>query len=990
MIYTPLQLKTSYTLLSSLIRIPELIQKAKSLGYQSLAITDHNNMFGVPAFYQECKKNNIKPVIGLELEVEDKNILLYAMNNQGYKNLIKLSTIVSERNITLEDLTLYQNDLILVIPYSFFNEEIYNIYKYHYIGYSTKEEQDKIKEDKVFINNVSYLEKEDHKYLDYLIMIKEQKVIGEYHLNENTLHHLMNEQELLSYTTETDIHTSKEIADLCNVEISYTNNLLPIYDEKINAYEYLKYLCKKGLNRRLNNHVPEVYITRLEKELSIINEMNFCNYFLIVWDYVKYAKQNHILVGPGRGSAAGSLVSYTLGIIDIDPIKYDLLFERFLNPERITMPDIDIDFDSEKRQDVINYCINKYGEKKVAGIITFDTLAAKQVVRDVARTLNIPIPEVDNLTKLFSPKETLQEIMSNNVKLKRLLAENHSYQKLFDIALHLEGLPRNIGIHASGIVISRIPIDETIPLYKNARGIYTTAYSMNYLEPLGLLKMDFLGISNLTLIQEVLTNIRKQEKINITFQNIPLDDKKTLEVFSKVKTDGIFQFESPGMKRFLEKLKVASFDDLIAALALYRPGAMEFIDNYIRRKEGLEEVTYPDKCLEKILKPTYGIIIYQEQILEIARTYAGYTLGEADILRRAISKKKEKVLLEEKPKFIEKSLSNGHTQKQAEQIYNLILKFANYGFNKSHSVGYATVAYKMAFLKTYFFQYFETAILNNVIGNDYKTKLYLSEIRQNKIEILPPDINQSTSIYQVQDKKIICPLSIIKNVGTTISRQIIEERKLAPYTSFINFLERNYSPSSKNPSPLTENKPGSLNKKAIISLIKSGCFNSFGANEKTLINNLEEIFNYILISKNAGMIDLPPLSLKQYEEYTKEEQIENQLDTFGFYLSNHPTNIYKKDSDIDTLSIEKYFDRTISMVLSIDNIKEVTTKNNDIMSFVTASDEYGQISLTLFPKTYKQYNNIKKKDIIRILGRVEKRFDQYQIIVNSLNLLESK
>ena len=417
---------------------------------------------------------------------------------------------------------------------------------------------------------------------------------------------------------------------------------------------------------------------------------------------------------------------------------------------------------------------------------------------------------------------------------------------------------------------------------------------------------------------------------------------------------------------------------------------MEFIDNYIRRKEGLEEVTYPDKCLEKILKPTYGIIIYQEQILEIARTYAGYTLGEADILRRAISKKKEKVLIEEKPKFIEKSLSNGHTQKQAEQIYNLILKFANYGFNKSHSVGYATVAYKMAFLKTYFFQYFETAILNNVIGNDYKTKLYLSEIRQNKIEILPPDINQSTSIYQVQDKKIICPLSIIKNVGTTISRQIIEERKLAPYTSFINFLERNYSPSSKNPSPLTENKPGSLNKKAIISLIKSGCFNSFGTNEKTLINNLEEIFNYILISKNAGMIDLPPLSLKQYEEYTKEEKIENQLDTFGFYLSNHPTNIYKKDSDIDTLSIEKYFDRTISMVLSIDNIKEVTTKNNDIMSFVTASDEYGQISLTLFPKTYKQYNNIKKKDIIRILGRVEKRFDQYQIIVNSLNLLESK
>ena len=990
MIYTPLQLKTSYTLLSSLIRIPTLIKRAKSLGYQALAITDHNNMFGVPSFYQECKKNNIKPVIGLELEVEDKNILLYAMNNQGYKNLIKLSTIVSEREITKEDLNTYKENLILVIPYPFFDEEIYNLYSHHYIGYSTKEEQEQIKEDKIFINNVSYLEKEDHKYLDYLLMIKEQKIIGEYILNENTLHHLMKEQELLEHTTTIDINTTKEIVDLCNVEIGYTSNLLPIYDKNINAYDYLKYLCEKGLKRRLNNNVPEIYLTRLEKELSIINKMNFCNYFLIVWDYVKYAKQNHILVGPGRGSAAGSLVSYTLGIIDIDPIKYDLLFERFLNPERVTMPDIDIDFDSEKRQDVINYCINKYGEKKVAGIITFDTLAAKQVVRDVARTLDIHLTEVDTLTKLLSSKETLQETMTNNIKLKRLLNDNPTYQKLFDIALHLEGLPRNIGIHASGIVISRISIDETIPLYKNNRGIYTTAYSMNYLEPLGLLKMDFLGISNLTLIQEVLNNIRKQENINITFQNIPIEDKKTLEVFSKVKTDGIFQFESPGMKRFLEKLKVSSFNDLIAAIALYRPGAMEFIDNYIRRKEGLEPVTYPDPSLEDILKPTYGIIIYQEQILEIARTYAGYTLGEADILRRAISKKKEQILIEEKPKFIEKSLSNGHTKNQAEQIYNLILKFANYGFNKSHSVGYATVAYKMAFLKTYFFQYFETAILNNVIGNDYKTKLYLSEIRQNKIEILPPDINQSTSIYQVQNEKIICPLSIIKNVGTTIASQIIQERKLSPYTSFINFLERNYSPPTKQKTSLNENKPGSLNKKAIISLIQAGCFNSFGTNEKTLINNLEEIFNYVLISKNAGMIDLPPLNLEEYEEYSKEEQIANQFDIFGFYLSNHPTNIYKCTTDIDTLSVEKYFDRTISMVLSIDNIKEVTTKNNDIMAFITASDEYGQISLTLFPKTYKQYNHIKKKDIIRILGRVEKRFDQYQIIVNSLNLLESK
>lgn len=974
--YTPLQVKTSYSLLESLNEIKKLVSYAASLGYKSLAITDVNNMFGVPEFYQECQKNNIKPIIGIELTIEDKKILLYAMNNQGYKNLIKLSTLVSERTLTKEDLENHATDVLLIMPYSNFDESIYQIYSNHYIGYSNKEQADKIKEDKILINDVSYLYKEDYKYLDYLYMIKELKVLGEYELGTHQGKHLLTKEDLQNLTTERDINTSKQIADLCTVELSFTKGLLPIYDKNIDAYEYLTYLCTKGLKRRLNDNVPEVYINRLKTELSIIKEMDFCNYFLIVWDYVKYAKQNNILVGPGRGSAAGSLVSYTLGIIDIDPIKYDLLFERFLNPERITMPDIDIDFDSEKRQDVINYVIDKYGEKKVAGIITFDTLAAKQVVRDVARILEISPSDTDYITKLLSSRETLSETLQTNVKLKRLIDENPKYQRLFDISLHLEGNPRNIGIHASGIVMSSLDIDETIPLYKNNRGIYTTAYSMNYLEPLGLLKMDFLGISNLTLIQEVLTNIRKKEKLNITFSNIPLDDKKTLEIFRKVKTDGIFQFESAGMRRFLEKLQVSSFDDVIAALALYRPGAMDFIDNYIRRKNGDEPIEYPDKSLESILKPTYGIIIYQEQIMQIARTLAGYTLGEADILRRAISKKKEEILLQEKPKFIEKSITNGYTYETAEQVYNLILKFANYGFNKSHSVGYATVAYKMAFLKTYFFKYFETAILNNVIGNDTKTKIYLAEIKQNNIKILPPDINLSTSKYEVEDNTIRCPLSIITNVGTLISREIIEKRKLAPYKSFIDFVVRTYSIG--------------INKKVLISLIKAGCFNSFGINEKTLINNLDIIINYADLAKDAGMIELSPPNLIPEDNYTKEEQIDNQLEVFGFYLSNHPTNIYKNATDLDTRNVEQYFDKTITLVLVIDQIKEVTTKKNDIMAFLTASDEYGQISLTMFPKTYKTYNNINKKDIVRIFGRVERRFDQYQIIVNSLKILEQK
>ena len=975
--YTPLQVKTSYSILESLNGIEKLIKKAKELGYTSLAITDNDNMFGVPEFYQECKKNNIKPIIGIELTLEDKKILLYAINNNGYKNLIKLSTLKSEQELKIEDLKKYSKDILLIIHTKYYNEEIYNIYEKKYIGYSTKEEQKEIKQNnKVLITEVSYLEKEDYKYIDYLYMIKELKILGEYELNTHIGKHLLPKEEVLLLSEEEDINNTHNIAELCNVELNYTEGLLPIYEQEKNAYEYLTYLCNKGLNRRLNNNIPSNYQHRLDYELKIINQMNFCDYFLVVWDYVKYAKNNNILVGPGRGSAVGSLVSYTLGIIDIDPIKYNLLFERFLNPERITLPDIDIDFDSEKRQDIINYVLNKYGEKKVAGIITFDTLSAKQVIRDVSRILELSPSDTEEITKQINSKETLEENLSNNIKIKRLIDTNLKYKKVFEIAKHLEGVPRNIGIHASGIVISSKNIDETVPLYKSSRGTYITAYSKNYLEPLGLLKMDFLGIANLTLIQEIINNIQEKEKINITFQKIPLDDKKTIELFKKGNTDGIFQFESPGMKRFLEKYNANNFEDIIAALALYRPGAMNFIDTYIRRKEGKEKVNYLHPSLEPILKPTYGIIIYQEQIMQIARTLAGYTLGEADILRRAISKKKEELLLNEKPKFIEKSIQNGYSKELSEDIYNLILKFANYGFNKSHSVGYAVVAYKMAFLKTHFLKYFETATLNNVIGNEEKTKIYISEIKRNNIEILPPNINKSEDKYIIENNTIICPFSIIKAIGGQVSKEIIKERNKEPYKDFIDFVVRNYSPS--------------INKKVITYLIKADCFSTFNENAKTLINNLDSIINYAELLQDVGMLELSKPNLLKSEDYTKDEKLSNQLETYGFYLSNHPVNNYKLSTDIDTREIPKFFDKNISLVLIIDNIKEITTKKNDIMAFITASDEFGKISLTLFPKTYKQYNSIKKKDIIRITGKVEKRYDQYQIIVNNLSKMNKK
>lgn len=987
MIYTPLQVKTNYSLLQSLNETEKLISTAKDLGYESLAITDHNNMFAVCLFYQTCLKYGIKPIIGIELTVNDSVVLLYAINNLGYNNLIKLSTIVSERELTKEDLILYRDNLVLVMPYKHYNKDIFDIYDVGYVGYSTRHECDKIKGDKVFINDVSYIDKDDYKYLDYLYMIKELKVLGEYELGTHKGRHLLRKEELSFVTNEVDINNTKVISDMCNVEIGYIKDLLPVYDEKIDSYEYLKYLCNKGLLRRLSNKVDERYKVRLEKELDIIRRMNFCDYFLIVWDYVKYAKQHNILVGPGRGSAAGSLVSYTLGIIDIDPIKYDLLFERFLNPERITMPDIDIDFDSEKRQDVINYVLDKYGCKKVCGIITFDTLSAKQVVRDVGRILDLSQQEVDNIVKQLSNKESLKETLGNNVKLRRMIDDNAKYKRLFDIALHLEGNPRNIGLHASGIVISRVDIDNVIPLYKSNRGLYTTGYSMNYLEPLGLLKMDFLGISNLTLIQEVITNIRDNTNYNITFSNIPLDDKKTFEIFKSAKTDGIFQFESFGMRRFLEKLQVENFDDLVAALALYRPGAMGYIDNYIKRRNGKERVEYPDPSLEDILKPTYGIIIYQEQIIQIVRAFAGYTLGEADILRRAISKKKSDILENERPKFIEKSVKKGHSKESALNIYNIILKFANYGFNKSHSVGYAMVAYKMAFLKTYFFEYFEVAILNNAIGNLDKTKVYLMEAKQRGINILYPDINNSTDKYRVVGNNIICPLSIIKNVGVVQTKNILDKRGKGGYLDFIDFMVKNYNSSVLDNNGL--NRGNVINKKIVLSLIKAGCFDSFNVNVKTLINNLDNIINYAELCQNAGMIEVSLPSLEYYEDYSSDEKIDIQFEVFGFYLSNHPVSNYRSEFDIEGIYLEKYFNRNVQMVLYVDNIREVVTKNNDTMAFVKGVDEYREVSLTMFPKVYKQYNNIKKKDIIRVFGRVEKRFEQYQIIVNSLKVLNN-
>ena len=803
-------------------------------------------------------------------------------------------------------------------------------------------------------------------------MIKEGKVLGEYELNTHINEYLLSYDEVLKVSNKEDILNTKEISDMCNLTIGYKEGLLPVYDENINSFEYLSMLCNKGLKRRLNDNVSELYQNRLDYELSIIKQMGFCDYFLVVWDYVKYAKFHDILVGPGRGSAAGSLVSYTLGITDIDPIKYDLLFERFLNPERVTMPDIDIDFDNEKIDEVINYVISKYGEKKVAGIITFMRMSAKQVIRDVGRVLKINLPIIDAVSKqiIYS---TLVENMDKNVSFKRIINSSEELKRLYNISLKLEGLIRNPSIHAAGIVMSRYSIDETIPLYKSDSGMYLTAFTKDYLEPLGLLKMDFLRLATLSFIDDVIKNIRKQKGIDITFSKIPLDDKKTLKIFYDVKTDGIFQFESDGMKNFLSKLKVSCFDDIVAALALFRPGPMDNIDTYIRRKEGKEKIDYIDSSLEPILKSTYGIIIYQEQIMEIAKVMAGYTYGEADVLRRAMSKKDENKLLKERPKFIEGAVSKGYSLDKANYVFDLILKFADYGFNKSHSVAYAIIGYKMAFLKTYFPMYFLSSSLTNVIGNEYKTKMYLQEARSNNIKILCPNINYSGYKYEVIDKSIRCPISIIKNIGKVGYNEIEKEKKNCEFVDFTDFVVRCYSQS--------------LNKKSIISLVLAGCFDEFGYNKKTLVNNLDNIINYAELVNDGGMIELEKPELEYYEEYSKEELVNYEYNVYGFYLLSHPTLIYKNNNDVDLVNIDKYYDRKINIVVVIDRVKEILTKKNDAMLFVYGSDNTGSIDITLFPNVYLENKDINKKDVIRVFGRVEKRYERYQIIADKVSKL---
>lgn len=964
----PLKIKTDYSLLKSTIKMTDLFSFLNERKITVAGICDEN-LYGVMEFYNLCEINKIKPIIGLEIVVNEITLSLYAKDYSGYQNLLKLHTIQENREITIADLELFHHHLKAILSYEFINhfDEIHAVMADLYLGYYTEFEKNNsllITDKIVFVNNIRSLKMEDTKYLDYLNMIEKGTTLENYE-KQNYSKEYWNDSEVTKEEEETTENFCKDIS----IVIPKNNRYIPKFETgQENSYDYLVALSKKGLTRRLKGFVPEEYQSRLNFELETIAKMGFVDYFLIVYDYVFFAKKNGILVGPGRGSAAGSLVSYTLGITDVDPIQYQLLFERFLNPERISMPDIDIDFEYTRRNEVITYVKEKYGYDCVSGIMTFGTLGSKLVLRDLGKCLNLSNELINKFVNLVDPKKTLKENLENQA-VKFYYDNREEVKNWYDIAFHLEGLKRHISTHAAGVVISSVPLDDVIPIAMSG-GELLTGVTMAYLEDLGLLKMDFLALRNLTIIQNIIELIKKDKQIDINLSKIDLNDPKVISLFHHADTLGIFQFESTGMTHFLEKLKPDSFNDLVAALALFRPGPMHNIDSFIKRKEGRESVDYIHPDFEPILKDTYGIIIYQEQVMQILSLMGGFTFSEADNIRRAMSKKKKEVIMESKEKFIEGAKKKNYQEKTAEEVYDLILRFADYGFNKAHSVSYGLIGFQMAYLKVNYPIYYIANLLNMSMNVVSKTKEYLIEARKRGYILLKPDINESIDTYKIIDNSLILPFSIINNLGSESTVTIIKEReKNGSYKDFFDFVARTYGKS--------------VNKKTIECLIDSGAFDSFYENKEVLKENIDSAMNYAtLISDLDASYVLKPTLMDTGKESEKDDRL-RELETFGFYLSNHPSSKFNGSWVVKLENISKYFDKHIKCVVVVENIKKIETKKKDTMAFLKASDETSDGDFVVFPTFMTLLNQLKKGDLILIEGKVTKRFDKYQInIVN--------
>lgn len=939
--HIPLKVTTDYTLLKSLIKMPDLISFLCDNKISACGICDEN-LYGVLDFYFSCKKNNIKPIIGLSIKLNNLEVCLYAINYEGYKNLLKIHTLKEKNELNVLNIKEFCKNILVILPYE--SKELYNEFSCFdviFIGYKTQYEKINalaITKNIVFFKDLRVLKKEEVSYLKYLDILRKDNI----EVNSDCC-----------YCDDVNDENIEKIVKLINIEIPLDKRYIPKYSD--NSYELLRNLCVKGLNKRLNGKVSKEYVDRLKYELDVINKMGFVDYFLIVYDYVLYAKKNNILVGPGRGSAAGSLVSYSIGITEIDPISFGLMFERFLNPERITMPDIDIDFDAYKREQVIDYVRSKYGMSNVALGLTFTTFKSKLVLREVGKILNISNNLLDSFIKCINGSLSLKDNLKNEI-VKKYINNYKEIKNLYVISMHLEGLKKNTSTHAAGVVISSEKLDEIIPIHCENNTLITGC-TMDYMESIGLLKMDFLAVKNLSTIANILDVIGHDK-----LKNISLDNKEVYKIFSSGKTEGIFQFETPLLRNIIKKIEPTCFQDLVAGIALGRPGTIDEVDTYVLRKKGKEKVDYIDKTLDVILKETYGIIIYQEQIMAILRVVAGYTLAEADLIRRAISKKKENIINEEKEKFINKSLKRGYKLDVVLKIYDLIVKFANYGFNKSHSVAYAYIAYQMAYLK---FKYPEYFIIEMINGKDSdKIRDSISFLKSKGFRIIKPDINLSKNGFYVRNKDVMMPFIQVKGINEDVAKKIIEVRDIG-FKDIFDFAYKTRD---------------FINEDIFKKLVKAGLFDAFMINRHTLIENMESIMNYANLSDGTDIIKKPVLI--EVNEYDEVDLRNDELEAYGMLISNHPSSKYK--NVVKLCEIEKNLFKNVKCIVLVDKIRSIKTKKNEDMAFMLCSDEAKSGDFTVFPNKYEIINNIHEGDLVEIMGSVSKRFDKVSIIVNNI------
>ena len=1059
MSFAHLHVHTEYSLLDGSNKIKEYVARVKELGMNSAAITDHGVMYGVIDFYREARKQGINPILGCEVYVapnsrfdrevtggDDRyyHLVLLAENNEGYENLTKIVSkgfvegYYYKPRVDKELLRTYHKGIIALsaclageVP-RYLTKGMYEEAKDRALEYQEifgkgnyfLELQDhgipdqqlvnqqlmKLSQETgielVATNDVHYTYADDEKAHDILLCIQTGKKLSDENRMryEGGQYYVKSEEEmaaLFPYARQA-LENTQKIADRCSVEIEFGVTKLPKYDvpEGYTSWEYLQKLCYEGLDQRYRTPSQELK-DRLAYELDTIRHMGYVDYFLIVWDFIKYAKDHGIAVGPGRGSAAGSIVSYCLGITTIDPIHYQLLFERFLNPERVSMPDIDVDFCYERRQEVIDYVTRKYGKDCVAQIVTFGTLAARGVIRDVGRVMDLPYAYVDSIAKMI-PQElgiTIDKALQMNPELRKLYESDETVTHLIDMAKRLEGLPRHCSMHAAGVVICQKPVEEYVPLSRAADGTITTQFIMTTLEELGLLKMDFLGLRTLTVIQNAVQLARKKQP-DLQIDKIDYNDKAVLDYIGTGKTEGIFQLESGGMKNFMKELQPHSLEDVIAGISLYRPGPMDFIPQYIRGKNDRSSITYDCPQLEPILAPTYGCIVYQEQVMQIVRDLAGYTLGRSDLLRRAMSKKKAAVMEKERKTFVygdEETgvpgcIKNGIDEQTANKIYDEMIDFAKYAFNKSHAAAYAVVSYQTAWLKYYYPVEYMAALMTSVIDNPTKVAEYIYVCRQMGIKILPPDINKGEADFSVDGGDIRYGLAAIKSIGRPVIRAIVNDRKeLGEFRNLEDFITRISSREL-------------MNKRLVENLIKAGALDVLGGTRKQFMSIYIQIVDHMQQEKKNSMVGQMSLfdmvSEEQKEEfqirmpdvgeYTKENLLGFEKEVLGVYVSGHPLESYEEEwrKVISATTADFQVDPEVGYTKVRDGAREIIggiiaektvkhTKTNQMMAFLTVEDPFGTVEVVVFPRDYEKYRQYLEEDNkIFVKGRVSEEDDK--------------